>query len=102
MGIAKNTGDALTFKILCEDGKTVIDRSVVRSALDAKHRNRRVKFDDEVEQELETLELVNPFSTSKDPSGKVKPEDEDDLVMTDQDIEDSGEMLPAELGPEPE
>ena len=34
VGIAKNTGDALTFKILCEDGKTIIERSVVRSALD--------------------------------------------------------------------
>ena len=62
MGIARNTGDALTFKILCEDGRTLIDRSVVRSAIDPKHRNRRVKFEDDVEEKLESLETLNPFA----------------------------------------
>ena len=66
VGIAKNTEDALTFQTLCEDFKTVTDRSVVRSALDFKHKNRRVQFDDEVEDQLDSLEFLNPFAILKD------------------------------------
>jgi hypothetical protein len=41
VGCAVNVGDALTFKILKNDLVTVIHRSVVRSAADASHRNKR-------------------------------------------------------------
>ena len=87
VGIAKNTGDALTFQILCEDGKTIIDRSVVRSALDSKHRNRRVKFDDEVEDQLDSLEVLNPFAIPKDLAQKdeVQVENDDDSLILEED-----------------
>jgi hypothetical protein len=41
---ADNVGDALTFKIFKNDLVTVLHISVVRSAADASHRNRRVSF----------------------------------------------------------
>jgi hypothetical protein len=44
VGFAYNVGDALKFKILKDDLVTVLHRSVVRSAADASHRNRRVSF----------------------------------------------------------
>jgi hypothetical protein len=44
VGFADNVGYALTFKILKNDLVTVLHRSVVRSAADASHRNRRVSF----------------------------------------------------------
>jgi hypothetical protein len=42
VGFADNVGDVLTFKILKNDLVTVLHRSVVRSAADASHLNRRV------------------------------------------------------------
>jgi hypothetical protein len=42
VGFADNVGDALTFKILKNDLVTVLQRSVLRSAADSSHRNRRV------------------------------------------------------------
>jgi hypothetical protein len=42
VGFADNVGDTLTFKILKKDLSTVLHRSVVRSAADANHRNKRV------------------------------------------------------------
>jgi hypothetical protein len=44
VGLADNVGDSLTFKILKNDLVTVLYRSVMRSAADANHRNRRVSF----------------------------------------------------------
>jgi hypothetical protein len=41
VGFADDVGNALTFKILKND---VLHISVVRSAADASHRNRRVSF----------------------------------------------------------
>ena len=92
VGIAKNTGDALTFQILCKDGKTIIDRSVVCSALDAKHRNQRVKFEEDIEEKLNSLETINPFVI---PANRVKTEESDnsnDLAMTDADVEQAGRV----------
>jgi hypothetical protein len=43
-----DVGDALTFKILKNDLVTVLHRSMVRSAADAIHRNRRVSFKSDV------------------------------------------------------
>jgi hypothetical protein len=44
VGFADNVGDALTFKILKDDLSAVLHRSVVRSAADPLHRNKRVTF----------------------------------------------------------
>jgi hypothetical protein len=52
---ADNVGDALTFKILKNDLVTVLHRSVVRSAADASHRNRRVSFKSDVQESLKLL-----------------------------------------------
>ena len=42
VGFADNVGNTLTFKILKDDLSTVLHRSVVRSAADANHQNKRV------------------------------------------------------------
>jgi hypothetical protein len=56
VGFADNVGDALTFKILKNDLVTVLHRSVVRSAADASHRNRRVSFKSDVQESLKLLD----------------------------------------------
>ena len=43
VGFGENVGDALTFKILTQDCKQVLHRSVVRAAIDPKRQNRRAK-----------------------------------------------------------
>jgi len=55
VGFADNVGDALTFKILKNDLVTVLHRSVVRSAADANHRNRRVSFKSDVQESLKEI-----------------------------------------------
>jgi hypothetical protein len=55
VGFAYNVGDALTFKILKNDLVTVLHRSVVRSAADASHRNRRVSLNSDVQESLKLL-----------------------------------------------
>jgi hypothetical protein len=56
VGFADDVGDALTFKILKNDLVTVLHRSVVRSASDASHRNRRVAFKSDVQESLKLLD----------------------------------------------
>jgi outer membrane protease len=56
VGFADNKGDALTFKILKNDLVTVLHRSVVRSAADASHWNRRVSFKSDVQESLKLLD----------------------------------------------
>jgi hypothetical protein len=56
VGFADNVGDALTFKILKNDLVTVLHRSVVRSAADASHWNRRVSFKSDVQESLKLIE----------------------------------------------
>jgi hypothetical protein len=56
VGFADNVGDALTFKILKNDDVTVLHGSVVRSAADASHRNRRVSFKSDVQESLKVLD----------------------------------------------
>jgi hypothetical protein len=53
---ADNLVDALTFKILKNDLVTVLHRSVVRSAADANHRNKRVSFKSDVQVSLKLLD----------------------------------------------
>jgi hypothetical protein len=50
VGFADNVGDTLTFKILKNDLVTVLHRSVVRSAADVCHRNRRVSFKSDLQE----------------------------------------------------
>jgi hypothetical protein len=62
LGFSDNLGDVLTFKILKNDLVTVLHRSVVRSAADASHRNRRVSFKSDVQESLKLLDN-KPIST---------------------------------------
>jgi hypothetical protein len=55
VGFTDNVGDALTFKILKNDLVKVLHRSVVRSAADTSHRNRRVSFKSDVQESLKLL-----------------------------------------------
>jgi hypothetical protein len=55
VGFADNVGDALKFKILKNDLIIVLHRSVVRSAADTSHRNRRVSFKSDVQESLKLL-----------------------------------------------
>jgi hypothetical protein len=52
VGFADNVGDALTFKILKNDLVTVLNRSMVRSAADASHRNKIVSFKSYLQESL--------------------------------------------------
>jgi hypothetical protein len=61
VGFADNVGDALTFKILKNDLVEVSHRSVVRSAADASHRNRRVSFKPDVQESLKILDTKTSF-----------------------------------------
>jgi hypothetical protein len=56
VGFADNVGDALEFKILKNDLVIVLHRSVVRSAADASHRNRRVSFKSDVQESIKILD----------------------------------------------
>jgi hypothetical protein len=62
VGFADNVGDALTFKILKNDLVTVLHRSVVRSAADTSHRNKRVSFKSDVPESLKSLD-TKPSAT---------------------------------------
>jgi hypothetical protein len=55
VGFADNVGDVLTFKILKDDLSTVLHRSVVRSAADPAHRNKRVTFKSDIQETLDKL-----------------------------------------------
>jgi hypothetical protein len=62
VGFADKLGYALTFKILKNHLVTVLHRSVMRSAADANHRNRRVSFKSDVQESLKLLD-TKPSST---------------------------------------
>jgi hypothetical protein len=64
VGFADNVGDALTFKILKNDLVTVLLRSVVRSAADASHRNRRVSFKSDIQESLKLLDTKASFDSN--------------------------------------
>jgi hypothetical protein len=68
---AINIGDVLTFKILKNDLTTIIHRSVVRSAADASHCNRRVTFKPDVQEQINKLD-TKPGFTNKDNHPKYK------------------------------
>ena len=60
VGFAHNVGDHLTFKILKNDMRTVLHRSVVRSANDPGHRNKRVHFKSDMEQVITGMDARTP------------------------------------------
>jgi hypothetical protein len=55
VGFTDNVGDKLKFKILKNDLSTVLHRSVVMSAADANHRNKRVSFKPDVQEMINKL-----------------------------------------------
>jgi hypothetical protein len=63
VGFAGNVVDASKFNILKNDlVTTVLHRSVVRSAVDGSHRNRRVSFESDVQESLKyNLSVQNLF-----------------------------------------
>jgi hypothetical protein len=62
VGFSNNVGDALTFKILKNDLVTVLHRSVVRSAADTSHRNRRVSFKSDVQESFKLLDTKSSLT----------------------------------------
>jgi hypothetical protein len=71
VGFVNNIGDALTFKVLKNDLSTIKHRSVVRSAADASHRNRRVTFKPDVQEQINKLD-TKPGFTNNDNLPKYK------------------------------
>jgi hypothetical protein len=61
VGFADNVGDALTFNVLKNEFFTVLHGSVVRSAADTSHRNRRVSFKSDVQESLQLLDTKPTF-----------------------------------------
>jgi hypothetical protein len=61
VGFADNVRDAMTFKILKNGLVTVLHRSMVRSAADASHRNKRVSFKSDVQESLKLLDKKPSF-----------------------------------------
>jgi hypothetical protein len=51
-GFSNNIADVLTFKVLKDDFTTIRNRSVVTSASDAGHRNKRVTFKPDVQEQI--------------------------------------------------
>jgi hypothetical protein len=76
VGFADNVGDTLIFnilKILKNEIITGLHRSVVRSAADASHRNKRVSFKSNVQKSLKLLDTKTSSTFSwKDSHHKHK------------------------------
>ena len=85
----------MTFKILTEDMKQVLVRSVVCPVDDIKHRNRRVKFKNDVEEKFEKQDIVGENLTHYEPT----PNDEDTNAN---DVEESPELVDRTLFEEPD
>jgi len=80
VGFADNVGDVLTFKILKNDLSTVLHRSVVRSAADPTHRNKRVTFKSDVQESLEKLDSIPGATTLSDNQPKQRSRKPNDVV----------------------
>ena len=88
VGFAKNSGDALTYKVLKDDMKIVLVRSVVRAADTIKDRNRRVTFRDEIEDEFDKLD--ENFKHNKLLKPAVEDKSNEDDSDSDSDEEEQG------------
>jgi hypothetical protein len=60
-GFEDHVGDTLIFKSLKNDLITVLHRSVVRSAADANHRNKRATCKSDVQESLKLLHTKPSF-----------------------------------------
>ena len=58
VGFSENVGDAFCYKILKQDMKSILHRSVVRSAEDPSRRNRRVHFNNITDDILEKKDEI--------------------------------------------
>jgi hypothetical protein len=81
VGLADNVGDVMTFKIMKNDLITVLHRSVVRSAADANHRNKRVSFKSDVQDSLIKLD-IKPIADFRYSQSKNKSREFHDIVST--------------------
>ena len=81
VGFADNVGDKLTFKILKNDLCTVLHRSVVRSAADANHRNKRVSFKPDVQEMINKLDVM-PCNLPGNSHSKQKTRKQNDDVAS--------------------
>ena len=81
VGFAHNVGDHLTFKILKEDMRTVLHRSVVRSANDPGPRNKRVHFKSDMEQVITEMDSRTPRTH--------KPRRKEDMEVDVEEAEDN-------------
>ena len=78
VGFADNVGDALTFKILKNDITTLLHRSVVRPAADAKHRNKRVSIKPDVQEIINRLDVkTSPITRNSHTKQKIRGPDDD-------------------------
>ena len=57
----------------------------MRSALDAKRHNLRVKFCDEIEKKLGSFKTINPFAIPPEAIGEDKPQSGEKQDLDDQD-----------------
>ena len=73
VGFADNIGDTLTFKDFKDDLTAVLHRSVVRSTADASHRNKRLTFKPDIQEQINKLD-TKPGVTSKNnpPNSKTR------------------------------
>ena len=75
-------GDAFCYKILKQDMKTILHRSVVRSAEDPTRRNRRINFDNITDNMLDKQdEILGMPSRSRHKVGR-KPKKQPVFTMT--------------------
>jgi hypothetical protein len=65
LGFADNVADALKFKILKNDLVTVLHSSVLGSAADSSHRDRRVIFKSYIQDSLKLLDAKSIFSLER-------------------------------------
>jgi hypothetical protein len=101
LGFADNLGDALTFKMLKKDLSTVLHRSVVKSAGDATHQNKRVTFKVDV-QEIEKLDATSNNVSRGNLSKQKSRKQNDDVASrprskfghTDQNVADRTRSKP--------
>jgi hypothetical protein len=98
MAFVDNVEDALTFKILKDELSTVLQRSVVGSATISTHMNERVILNSDVQETLETLNIITgveilsdnqPKQRSRNPNDEVSNRARSKTGSIDQSIEES-------------
>jgi hypothetical protein len=94
VGFADNIGDKLTFKIVKNDISTVLHRSVVRSAADASHQNKRVSFKPDVQEMIDKLDVMpSNLPGNSHSKQKVRKQNNDVAHRTRHTEKDSKQVL---------